>query len=313
MMKVIILGLLLLSISGFCQTPVDSLGALRIGGIEQVVNVQGKDNSKPLLLFLHGGPGGSVISYADKFTRRLQEHFIVVQWDQRQTGKTLERNASPEPLTVKLFQDDTHALVDSLLKKFKQRKLYVIGHSWGTVLGFYIAKKFPEKIYAYVAVGPMINQLESERMSLEMLKKKATETKNETMLKELSNVNIPFEDGEQLFYHRKWLLNSSGSKTKLSKDYVERWAGTWLNVYNEASKNNLVESLPVINCPVYFFAGRKDHQTSSAITEAYFHKLNAPKKNLFWFERSAHGVPTTEPELFQRIIIETILPETLNR
>jgi hypothetical protein len=63
---------------------------------------------------------------------------------------------------------------------------------------------------------------------------------------------------------------------------------------------------------VYFFAGRKDYQTNSLIAESYYHKLTAPKKGFFWFERSAHAVPTTEPDLFQETIIHKVLSDTFS-
>jgi len=216
------------------------------------------------------------------------------------------------PLSLSVFQSDTHELIDSLLKRFKRQKLYLAGHSWGTALGFDIARKYPELLYAYIAIGPMINQLESERIVLTLMKEKALKTGNQKQMEELATVNIPFQTGEQLFYHRKWLFDFSGSRKKLSRSYVENWASTWLQVYNEASKENLIESLPVIACPVYFFAGRKDYQTNSTITEDYYSRMSAPKKDLFWFENSGHSIPSSEPDRMQKIIIEKILPETVN-
>lgn len=293
--------------SVFAQTPIDSTGILSIGGIKQFISIRASDNTKPLLLFLHGGPGNSVIHYAEKFTKRLQDHFIVVQWDQRNAGKTLALNKSPLPLTIEMFQHDTHAVIDSLLKRFHQPKLYLAGHSWGTFLGFYIAKNYPELLHAYIPISPMINQLESERTILEMMKEKARKTGNDIAIKELDLVKIPFENGEQLYFHRKWVLKFMGSKAKITKSYVEEWAVTWLPVFNEASKDNLFESAPTIGCPVYFFVGRKDYQTNSILTEKYYQTLSAPKKNLFWFEHSGHSLPTTEPGLLQELIIEKIL------
>jgi pimeloyl-ACP methyl ester carboxylesterase len=308
----ILFTLIVLLFSGvvLAQTALDSSGTILIGGIKQYVSVKSKDNTKPLLLFLHGGPGNSVMHYAEKFTNKLQEHFIVVQWDQRESGKTLNLNKSPEPLQVSLFQNDTKALIDSLLKRFNHPKLYLVGHSWGAVPGFYMAKNHPHLLHAYIPICPMINQLDSERIILELMKEKARRTKNRPALEELVSIAIPFENGEQLYYHRKWVLDYMGSKAKITKQQVQDWAVTWLAVFNEASKDNFFNSVPALKCPIYFFVGRKDYQTNSSITEKYFQSLTAPKKELFWFERSAHSLPTTEPDLMQRIIIEKILPAT---
>jgi pimeloyl-ACP methyl ester carboxylesterase len=290
------------------QVGIDRDENITIGGIKQFIRIKGDDNTKPLLLFLHGGPGGSVMSYADKFTKKLQEHFVMIQWDQRETGKTVELNASADSLTVALFQKDTRELIDTLLKRFVRPKLFLVGYSWGTYLGFQMAKTAPDLLYAYIAISPMIYQAESERMILERMKEKAEKSGNKKQLSKLDSVHIPFENGEQLYIHRKALFEYTGSKTKLARDYVLKWSATWLPLFNEASRENLTESLPEIKCPVYFFAGRKDHQTSFRLTEAYYNLVVAPNKNLFWFERSAHTIPSTEPALLQEVILSKVLP-----
>ena len=292
------------------QTPVDTAQVVSIGGIRQYITMQGKDRSLPLLLFLHGGPGGSVMHYADKFTDRLQEHFVVVQWDQRETGRTLQLNRSNVPLSLALFQTDTHALIDTLLGRFGRQKLYLVGHSWGTTLGFHMAENHPDILYAYVAIGPMIHQVESERVALARMQDHALKERNLLAKEQLSSVRIPFQNGEQLYYHRNWLRCLSGSRKVISKDYVGQWAHTWLKTFNEASARNVMQTLPEIRCPIYFFAGRTDYQTNSSIAEKYYLVLKAPRKGFFWFERSGHSIPSSEPERMQSIIIDTILPET---
>ncbi|HZI53206.1 MAG TPA: alpha/beta hydrolase, partial [Chitinophagaceae bacterium] len=141
-MKYLLL-LLLIGNQSFCQTPIEKNEVITIGGIKQYIRIKGKDVSKPILLFLHGGPGSSLMSKADGFTGKLQQHFVVVQWDQRETGETLRLNKSPEPLRPGLFYNDTHDLIDSLLRRFQQPKLYLAGYSWGTVPGFQMADKYP--------------------------------------------------------------------------------------------------------------------------------------------------------------------------
>ena len=277
---------------------------IRIGGLKQFIHVEGISQDLPLLLFLHGGPGGSAMGTYRKWTNTLSKHFLIVMWDQRETGKTLELNESPKPLSIQQFKDDTNQLVDSLLSIYHQQKLYLVGHSWGTVLGFYMAEHFPKKLHAYVAVGPMINQLESERIILRRMLENAERERNVNKLKELSSIKIPFQNGEQLYFHRKYLFEYVGNKRGLAKNFVLNWSRTWLSVFNEAASNNLFESLPQLNCPIYFFAGRNDVQTNSSITEAYYKAVIAPQKELIWFEKSAHGIPTTEPEKFQREIIK---------
>lgn len=306
----IICVLLFAFVHSAAQTAIDTAEAIPVGNIEQYITIKSKDRSLPLLLFLHGGPGGSVLRYADKFTYRLQQHFVVIQWDQRGTGRTQELCPSPTALSLDVFQKDAHDMIRVLLKKFGRDKLYLVGHSWGTALGFHVARNYPGLLYAYIPIGAMVWQSQSEKMALAMMKKRALTDENAHALDELSTVDIPFQDGEKLFYHRKWLQEMSGNRKMLSKSYVEKWALTWLPVFNEASAENLFTSAPQIDCPVYFMAGRTDCQTNSSLAEKYYLMLRAPKKGFFWFERCGHSVPTCEPDRLQAIIVETILPET---
>jgi pimeloyl-ACP methyl ester carboxylesterase len=295
----------------FSQQPIDTNAIFTIGGIKQYIRIKGKDDSKHILLFLHGGPGGSLMTKNDQITGQLQHHFVVVQWHQRETGETLKLNKSPQPLTLNLFYNDTHDLIDTLLKKFNRPKLYLVGYSWGTSLGFYIADKYPELLYAYIAVSPVINQWKSDSMSLAMMK----QTMGNKADKELSQVKIPFENAEQLYYHRKWLMKHAGVKLvniTFRKSFVLGWAATWFDVWTHACDVNLFESLPTINCPVYFFAGGNDYNTNSSITREYYKKVSAPKKELFLFADAGHDLPETDSEMFQDVIIEKILLVTFD-
>jgi pimeloyl-ACP methyl ester carboxylesterase len=155
----------------------------------------------------------------------------------------------------------------------------------------------------------VIHQWKSESISLAMLK----ETMGKKASNELSLVKIPFENAEQLYYHRKWLFKHEGQKfvgLGLRKSFVQAWSATWFDAWSQSCAINLFESLPAIKCPVYFFAGEKDYQTNYSITREYFDKVSAPKKDLFLFENSSHGLPETDPGLFQDIIIDKILPAT---
>jgi pimeloyl-ACP methyl ester carboxylesterase len=251
------------------------------------------------------------MSYAEKFTDQLQKYFVVVMWDQRESGKTAELNPSDKPLTVDLIENDAIEVIHYLRKRFSQDKVYVMGHSWGGFLAIKVAADHPELLKACLAVSPMVNQLESERLSLQWMIDKAKQGYNQQALKELGSVHVPFDNGEQLYFHRSWLLKLAGRKSP-SKSFVETWAAKWLGVFNEGSAINFFTTVPQINCPVYFFVGRKDYQTHFKITEDYYKMLKAPAKALYWFENSAHNLTTSEPDRLQEIIIREILPKADN-
>jgi pimeloyl-ACP methyl ester carboxylesterase len=298
--------------SAFAQTSIDTSMAVNIGGIKQWINISAKDASKQLLLFLGGGPGESSINNKDYFTKKLQEHFIVVIWDQRESGKTLQLNASPVPLTVNRYWQDTHELITYLLHRYNRPKLYLVGFSWGTVLGIKMAQQYPNLLYAYIAVSQLVYQQKSEQLLLQRLKEKAATAKNQTALNELSLVKIPFENKDQLYYQRKWLFafsNNPISDAELKRAFAEL-SDSLFELGVEAGKIDFTKKIQTLQCPVYFFVGRNDYQTNHEQTFSYYEQLKAKNKHFYWFEKSAHVVPFTEPDLFQQTIIDKVLPET---
>ncbi|MDB5008683.1 MAG: pip [Mucilaginibacter sp.] len=306
-----IIMLIAIVLGGCKQTPIDKTEIIPIGGIKQFIDIKGADSTKPLLLFITGGPGESSIGSSDVFTNELKKHFIVVQWDQRECGETLKLNKSPQPITLARCEQDTHELIDFLLNKFHRRKIFLMGWSWGTVLGFNMAENYPDKLYAYLAVSPVVNQAESERIALQMLKEEAVQNKNEKAINELAGVNIPFR-AMDLYYDRKWMFIFDGQKVneKDLKSHFTDPTKSWITpLFAEAMGHNLTTELQSVKCPVYFFVGGKDYQTNRYINQAYYHQLSAPKKQLFLFPNSGHSVPYSDPALFQQDIISKILPE----
>ena len=277
-----------------------------IGGIKQLIEIKTDDASKPVLLFLSGGPGSSMIKGADAFTNALKSEFTLVQWDQRDAGKTLKLNPSPTQPSVAQMEQDTYEVIQFLRKELKQDKIYLLGSSWGNVLGFYIVKHHPELLHAYFASNPVVSQLESEKELLQTLKEHFKD--NAVASEELNSVNFPFTSDESMFYLRKWLFYKDGKQFATSEGFKTgflQWSKTWSPVWNEVMHIDLPKTLQSVDCPVYFFVGKNDIQTSTRITQAYFEALQAPRKGLFLFEQSGHQIHQDEPVKFQEAIIKT--------
>ncbi|MCC7682066.1 alpha/beta fold hydrolase [Janthinobacterium sp. FW305-128] len=286
---------------------IDVLLTPDIGGIKQFVEIKTDDSNKPALLFLSGGPGSSMMKNADAFTAILKKRFTLVQWDQRNAGKTLKLNPSPSQPSVAQMEQDTYQVITFLQKELKQEKIYLLGSSWGNVLGFYIVKHHPELLHAYFASNPVVSQLESEKELLKTLK--AHFKDNAVASQELDSVSFPFASDESMFYLRKWLFYKDGKEFATSEGFKTsflQWSKTWSPVWNEVMNIDLPRTLKSVDCPVYFFVGKNDIQTSTRITQAYFETLKAPKKGLFFFDHSGHQIHQDEPVQFQEAIIKTL-------
>lgn len=290
---------------GACHAEkIDTLLTPEIGGIKQLIEIKTDDSGKPVLLFLSGGPGSSMMNGANLFTDALKSRFTIVQWDQRDAGRTLKLNASPVPPSVALMAEDTYQVIQFITKHLGQEKIYLLGSSWGNVLGFDMVKKHPELLPAYFAVNPVVSQLASEKELLGVLKNRF---KNDPVASaELASVNIPFKADEDLFYLRKWLFYSEGKTFVTGNDFKTgflQWSKTWSPVWNEVMATNLPQTLQKVDCPVYFLVGQNDIQTSTRITKAYFDTLKAPRKELYVFKNSGHQIHRDEPEKFQDTIL----------
>ena len=60
--------------------------------------------------------------------------------------------------------------------------------------------------------------------------------------------------------------------------------------------------------PIYFALGRHDYEAPSILAEQYFKIIEAPKKEIIWFENSAHFANIEENKKFNNLLIDRILP-----
>ena len=138
---------------------IDSSEYLEVAGAKLFLMTRGANRHAPVLLWLHGGPGGAERPLFRYFDADLERDFVVAYWDQRGTGRSFDANADPRQLTVARHLDDLDAVVDRLRDQLDQERIVLIGHSWGAALGLLYAQKHPDKIAAYIAVSPLVATL----------------------------------------------------------------------------------------------------------------------------------------------------------
>jgi pimeloyl-ACP methyl ester carboxylesterase len=142
-------------------------------GVPQHIRVRGVCASNPVLLFLHGGPGGPDRHWVMKCQSGLADTFTLVCWDQRGSGKSYTRAQSREKMTIEIMVRDAVALIEHLCAKFSKDAVYIVGYSWGSVLGVLTSLRCPKRVAAYVGMGQVVDLDENESHSYKLVLEEA--------------------------------------------------------------------------------------------------------------------------------------------
>ncbi|MCL7972201.1 MAG: alpha/beta hydrolase [marine benthic group bacterium] len=317
------------------ENGVASLEPVVLGGVEQWILIRGYDVSNPVLVFLHGGPGSPAMPYARFSFGGLERDFTVVTWDQRGCGKSYDPGLAANSITFERLLADTGELIQTMRARFGVEKVYLMGLSWGSVLGTLTARDHPEWLHAYIGVGQVVDVERSVPIAHAAAVARATELGRADALTALSGIQVDPVNWDQLPELSSWLEElglgdihdpsllpgfaaEAGPLTEYTAENQSN-EGAWRSLY-EASPLladqdwfqtlDLISQAPRLEVPVYFMAGRYDYKTPGELAEEYLNGLDAPAgKQMFWFENSAHVPFIEQREPFYSAMIETILAE----
>ncbi|MBA3895784.1 MAG: alpha/beta hydrolase [Sphingomonadaceae bacterium] len=305
-----------------------------LGGARQVVSVRGADRANPILLFIHGGPGSPEMHIAWSFERPWEDYFTVVQWDQRGAGMSFPLNdpkTLAPTLTPERYRDDAIELIELLRKKYGKRKIFVLGHSWGSIVGLSVAAKRPDLLYAYIGMGQLIDFRENERVGYDWTLARARADGNADAVRELEAIRPypaagPF-DVVRLGVERKWNVHYGGlawgrqdgdfylHAGRLSPEHTlaDRKAidaGSDFSIATLFPRLADVTFAPLtrLDVPIVLFLGRHDYTTPAPIAAAWLERLKAPDKKATWFEHSAHLPMIEEPGRVFAALLEQVRP-----
>jgi pimeloyl-ACP methyl ester carboxylesterase len=308
---------------------IDSLEPVTLGGLQQWILIRSEATTHPVLLWLHGGPGSPTLPLAHQYDGELLKHFIVVHWDQRGAGKSFDASLSLDMMKIENFVTDTLELTNVLRERFQQEKIYLVGHSWGSVLGALVVSRQPELFHAFIGVGQAVNIPEAQVVAYEQLLEQARVTNNQQAIDELTALGTPpWTDQQANISYATWVNNFGGvmqgitgeelDKTVASSPYYtaadrEKWQqGQTFSaraMIAELMQVNLVNKVKTLNIPVYIFSGKHDLNSPSSLAQRWLDGLESPKKELVIFENSAHFLMWEENEKFNQEMLR-VLGET---
>ena len=312
-------------------TPVHEKTFVTLGGEQQYVEMTGRSDQLPVLLFLHGGPGWPQTPHLRYFNAELTKHMIVVSWDQAGCGQSYLKNPHPKKLSNESLIHDAHELTQYLKKKFNKKKIFLLGFSYGSVIGLQLAKRYPADYVAYIGVSQLINSKQSWDASMQWLKKQALKKNDTTVLHQLQlieNRNPSVCKTDLACFMSKYQLLAKYNATiykkkkaaeieKAEKFYPDYKNYHWFEAFNYTASRfggkqfHLdLSGITTLKIPVYLMAGRHDWNIPGIVTEKYFHHVKAPEKQFIWFEKSGHEPPEEEAKKFNRLIIQIVKENT---
>jgi pimeloyl-ACP methyl ester carboxylesterase len=305
---------------------------VRLNGVEQGMFIRGKDRTKPVLLFLHGGPGMPEYFLERTHPTGLEEDFVVCWWEQRGAGLSYSSDVAPETMTVNQLLADALAVTDYLRYRFGQDKIYLLAHSWGSFLGIQLAQQAPDRYHAYIGMGQVSHQMESEVLTYQYQLERYREIGDEGMVRKLEEapVTMTAPMPEAYIKLRDTAMHKLGIGTTRDMDSVV--TGVFLPVWRTPDytimekvnigrgkafsqdalwdtflNTDLTTTVTKLEIPVYFWHGAYDYTVSHDLAKAYWERLEAPVKGFYTFDQSAHSPAFEEPAKMRQILREDVL------
>lgn len=289
-------------------------------GVKQYVHIISTNRENPILIYLHGGPGDSALPLVEYFNADLSQRYTLVIWEQRGSGKSYYNFAEQEPVTVDDFVDDLKALVGELLTEFRQEKVCLLGHSWGSILGMRFIRLYPERVHYYIGVGQVISAQKMFEQSKAFV---ASHTTNSKIKNRILALDVSFQQntwysdlmflmgqlikqGVSLYqkksyaslypyfiFSKHYSLRDCVNRLKGSKQSIQTlWSGvakTDFSLYTD------------FKVPIALIEGEFDYHASSAIALDFFRNVTSPKV-YYCMQDTAHFPQWTRAKAFHSIV-----------
>lgn len=309
---------------------------IKIGGVKQGMFIKSRNINNPVLLYVHGGPAFPNYFLIDKFKPELENYFTVCYWEQRGGGLSYNSEVTLQSMNFNQLASDAIDVAKYLRKRFNKEKIYIMAHSGGTPFALLAIQQEPKLFYAYIGMGQITNQAESEKIAYKFMLDEYISDDNQKRITALKKYPVLAADLNIISFYKSSIRDQYmhelgiGTMHKMKsvfwnifipvmtcKAYTPReklniWKSKFsflpkTNIINEILETDFSTKVPKIDIPVYFFSGKYDLTVNINLSKAYLVKLDAPLKGFYTFNKSAHSPLFEEPELVRQIIEKDIL------
>jgi pimeloyl-ACP methyl ester carboxylesterase len=303
---------------------VAELTTITIGGHDQTMMIRGRSVDNPVLLYLAGGPGGTDIG-AIRADVTLEQDFTVVAWDQRGAGKSYSALDPVDTFTTNQLVSDTVEVTNYLRERFDQEKIYLVGQSWGSTLGVLAAEQYPELYHAFVGVGQMVSQRETDIMFWEDTLAWAEATGNTDLVETLRLSGPP--PYENLMHYDPFIASEHDWNPYPEFDpnnempailFVPEYS--WMDrinafkgfldtvgtLYPQLQDIDFRQDTTAFDVPYYMVLGEHEARGRAVLAEEWFDILDAPSKEAFVFDGAGHRAHFDRPGEFAEVMTHVL-------
>ena len=328
---------------------IDEAMHVTLGGARQWIAIRGQDRRAPLLIFLHGGPGGAISDIAYMFQRPWEDYFTVVQWDQRGFGRSAVDGARLEgTLNLEQYVADLVELIELLRGRFGQDKVLLLGQSWGTALCLELAHRRPDLLHAIASIGQLVDQRGNFEETRRLLTGHARSNGEAELFERLEALGpLPPGTDRQAWVEWVGFVQTEMVRRGFSWHNFDGPGDDWNSraLAGMAVSPALAEPPPQaeppftrgpvtpheeigasiahwnardavgtrFEVPVLIMSGAHDWQTPVTLARSYYEEIDAPWKAFVEFPHSAHVVTLEEPGRLIVTLVGKLLPAAEGR
>lgn len=301
--------------TGAAQTIRDS-ATIPVDGASLFLDIRGADSTRPVLLFLHGGPAdplNALMSFMAYGGPELERQFVVVYLYQRGVAKS-----GPAPIESQSLPQhvkDVGRVVDYLKRRFRNAPVSIVGHSWGGTLATAYLLDYGETLHRAVVVCSILNNRRNDQEGYRLVLELARARQNAEAIKELEAVGPPpWNSLDQILVQRRWAgrlssapnIRADRARSLRAGGYQRpdtTWQSTQMAIIQQMVPSllnlDLDPRLPNARTPLLLIACGNDLIVPPSAIRPSFDRYGGPKEWLL-LENSGHDAYVQETERFAR-------------